>query len=36
MKNILLSLVLTSIALGASAETIGDVRTTFKLLSPND
>ena len=36
MKKILLSLLLTSAALAASAETIGDVSTTFKLLSPND
>ena len=36
MKKRLLSLLLTSVALAASAETIGDVSTTFKLLSPND
>jgi CreA protein len=32
-----LSLLMCSVALaGASAETVGDVSTTFKLLSPND
>ena len=36
MKKRLLSWLLTSVALAASAETIGDVSTTFKLLSPND
>lgn len=36
MKKRLLSLLLTSTALAASAETIGSVSTTFKLLSPND
>ena len=36
MQKRLLSLLLTSAALAASAETIGDVSTTFKLLSPND
>ena len=36
MKKRLLSLLLTSAALAASAETIGNVSTTFKLLSPND
>ena len=36
MKKRLLSLLLTSAALAASAETIGDVSTTFKLLSSND
>ena len=36
MKRLLLSLLLTSAAFAASAETIGDVSTTFKLLSPND
>jgi CreA protein len=36
MKNRLLSLLLSSAALAVNAETIGDVSTTFKLLSPND
>lgn len=36
MKNRLLSLLLSGAALAANAETIGDVSTTFKLLSPND
>ena len=36
MNKLLLSLVLTSSALAANAETIGSVSTTFKLLSPND
>ncbi len=36
MKKLLLALLLTSAALAASAETIGDVSTTFNLLSPND
>lgn len=36
MKKILACLALTSAALGALGETIGDVSTTFKLLSPND
>ncbi|MES2879909.1 MAG: CreA family protein [Pseudomonadota bacterium] len=36
MKKILSTLVLLSAALGASADTIGEVSTTFKLLSPND
>ena len=36
MKKRLLSLLLICAALAASAETIGDVSTTFKLLSPND
>jgi CreA protein len=36
MKNRLLPLLLSGAALAASAETIGDVSTTFKLLSPND
>jgi CreA protein len=36
MKKLLSGLVLLSAALGTSAETIGDVSTTFKLLSPND
>jgi len=36
MKKSLLPLLLVSAALAASAETVGDVSTTFKLLSPND
>ena len=36
MKKILLSLLLGCTTLATSAETIGDVSTTFKLLSPND
>ena len=36
MKKRILSLLLTSVALVASAETIGSVSTTFKMLSPND
>ncbi|WP_114973914.1 CreA family protein [Rhodoferax ferrireducens] len=36
MKKIVISLVLLCTLLGASAETVGDVSTTFKLLSPND
>ena len=36
MKKILYLLLLTAVSLAASAETIGDVSTTFKLLSPND
>lgn len=36
MKKRLLSLLLTSVTLVASAETIGSVSTTFKMLSPND
>jgi CreA protein len=36
MKKQLLSLLLTCATLAAGAETIGDVSTTFKLLSPND
>lgn len=36
MKKILLLLLLTSAALAASAETVGSVSTTFKMLSPND
>ena len=36
MKKLWLSLLLTSAALMSSAETIGNVSTTFKLLSPND
>jgi len=36
MKKIIVSLLCCCAAFGASAETIGDVSTTFKLLSPND
>lgn len=36
MKKIFISVVLLCASLGASAETVGDVSTTFKLLSPND
>lgn len=36
MKKILTLAALLSAALAASAETVGDVSTTFKLLSPND
>ena len=36
MQKLFASLMLTSAALAASAETIGTVSTTFKLLSPND
>jgi len=37
MKNKTISvLIFSAIAWGAGAETIGDVSTTFKLLSPND
>lgn len=36
MKNLRLLLVLLSVSLGAFADTVGDVSTTFKLLSPND
>jgi CreA protein len=36
MKKRLLTLLLTSAALAASAETVGSVSTTFKMLSPND
>lgn len=36
MKKILPLLILLSATFGASAETIGAVSTTFKLLSPND
>lgn len=37
IKNRLLNaLTLSAISFGAGAETIGDVSTTFKLLSPND
>ncbi len=36
MKTRLAALLLTCTALSASAETVGSVSTTFKLLSPND
>ncbi|WP_180130908.1 CreA family protein [Rhodoferax sp. BLA1] len=36
MKKLLLSVLLGCTTLATSAETIGDVSTTFKLLSPND
>ncbi len=36
MKTLFASLLLSSLALAANAETIGSVSTTFKLLSPND
>jgi len=36
MKKILALLLSSAILAGAGAETIGDVSTTFKLLSPND
>jgi CreA protein len=36
MKKLLCTAILLSASLGAWAETIGDVSTTFKLLSPND
>jgi CreA protein len=36
MKKMFALAVLLSASLGASAETVGDVSTTFKLLSPND
>lgn len=36
MKKIISLLVLLCATLGVTAETIGDVSTTFKLLSPND
>lgn len=36
MKKIFSLAVLFSASLGAIAETVGDVSTTFKLLSPND
>jgi CreA protein len=36
MKTLFASLLLSSLALAASAETVGSVSTTFKLLSPND
>jgi CreA protein len=36
MKTLITSLLLSSLALAANAETVGSVSTTFKLLSPND
>ena len=36
MKKILPALVFLTASLGALAETVGEVSTTFKLLSPND
>ena len=36
MKKILSALVFLTTSLGAPAETVGEVSTTFKLLSPND
>ncbi|MDO8251495.1 MAG: CreA family protein, partial [Rhodoferax sp.] len=36
MRKMFISVVLLAASLGASAETVGDVSTTFKLLSPND
>ncbi|MES2534377.1 MAG: CreA family protein [Pseudomonadota bacterium] len=36
MKKLITLAVLLTASLGAAAETIGDVSTTFKLLSPND
>ena len=36
MKKILSALVFLTTSLGALAETVGEVSTTFKLLSPND
>ena len=36
MKKLLLTTALLTASLGTWAETIGDVSTTFKLLSPND
>lgn len=36
MKKLIVPLLCCLAALGARAETIGDVSTTFKLLSPND
>ena len=36
MKKTLHTLVLMTASLGAMAETVGEVSTTFKLLSPND
>ena len=36
MQKLVTALLLTSAALAVSAETVGSVSTTFKLLSPND
>ena len=36
MKKILSTLVFLTASVGALAETVGEVSTTFKLLSPND
>ncbi|MCM2342322.1 CreA family protein [Rhodoferax sp.] len=36
MKKILFTVAFLSASLGCFAETVGDVSTTFKLLSPND
>lgn len=36
MKKLFACLAMTTATLGAMSETIGDVSTTFKLLSPND
>lgn len=36
MTKTLVTLALLTLALGSQAETVGDVSTTFKLLSPND
>eukprot|EP01030_Chromulinospumella_sphaerica_P023743 gene23743-23792_t len=36
MKKPLALLLLFTLAIAASAETVGSVSTTFKLLSPND
>jgi CreA protein len=36
MQHTFAALLLSSLALAASAETVGNVSTTFKLLSPND
>ena len=36
MKKLFIFVFLMELSLGAMAETIGDVSTTFKLLSPND
>lgn len=36
MRKMLFAAVLLSVTMGCVAETVGDVSTTFKLLSPND
>src|SRR5665647_3557231 len=36
MRKRLFTVVFLSASLGCAAETVGDVSTTFKLLSPND